>query len=145
MRLYISITCLVLISVSSCTKVLDVSSPNAVDDASVFTSFSGLQNARIGMYSTLQDKNYYGGSFALISECYTDHGTTGGYDVIDLNEIAARAVTPTNLYAQNIYLAIYNSIYTANKIINNINNVPNVPADQKSNILGEALFVRAMG
>jgi len=145
MRLYISIACLILITFSSCSKILDVQSPNSVEDANVFTSLPGLLNARIGMYSTLQDRNYYGGSFPLISECYTDNGTTGGYDVIDLNEIAARAVTPTNLYVQNIYLAIYNTIYTANKIINNIDKVPNVPDDQKSNILGEALFVRAMG
>jgi starch-binding outer membrane protein, SusD/RagB family len=145
MRLYISIVCLFLITLSSCSKILDVPSPNSVEDANVFTSLSGLLNARIGMYSTLQDKNYYGGSFPLISECYTDNGTTGGYDVIDLNEIAYRAVTPTNLYVQNIYIAIYNTIYTANKIINNIDKVPNVPDDQKSNILGEALFVRALG
>ncbi len=145
MRLYISIACLFLITFSSCSKILDVPSPNSVEDANVFTSLSGLLNARVGMYSTLQDKNYYGGSFPLISECYTDNGTTGGYDVIDLNEIAYRAVTPTNLYVQNIYIAIYNTIYTANKIINNIDKVPNVPDDQKSNILGEALFVRALG
>ncbi len=145
MRLYISIACLILVSLSSCTKVLDVNSPNSVEDATIFTSLSGLLNARIGMYSTLQDKNYYGGSFPLVSECYTDNGTTGGYDVIDLNEIAARTLTSTNLYAQNIYQAIYNSIYTANKIINNIDKVPDVPDDQKSNILGEALFVRALG
>ena len=145
MRLYISIACLFLITFSSCSKILDVPSPNSVEDANVFTSLSGLLNARIGMYSTLQDRNYYGGSFPLISECYTDNGTTGGYDVIDLNEIAYRVVTPTNLYVQNIYIAIYNTIYTANKIINNIDKVPNVPDDQKSNILGEALFVRALG
>ena len=144
MRVYISIACFALIMFSSCSKVLDVTSPNAVDDGTIFTSLNGLLNARIGMYSTLQDKNYYGGSFPLISECYTDNGTTGGYDVIDLNEIAYRAVTPTNLYVQNIYLAIYNSIYAANKIINNIGHVPDVPADQKPNILGEALFIRAL-
>lgn len=145
MRVYISIACFALIMFSSCSKILDVTSPNAVDDGTIFTSLNGLLNARIGMYSTLQDKNYYGGSFPLVSECYTDNGTTGGYDVIDLNEIAARVVTPPNLYVQNIYLAIYNTIYSANKIINNIDNVPDVPADQKSNILGEALFVRALG
>jgi hypothetical protein len=145
MRLYISIVCFILIGLSSCSKILDVNSPNSVEDATVFTSYAGLLNARIGMYSTLQDKNYYGGSFPLISECYTDNGTTGGYDVIDLNEIAARSVGISNLYVQNIFLAIYKSIYTANKIINNIDAVPNVPDDQKSNILGEALFVRALG
>jgi starch-binding outer membrane protein, SusD/RagB family len=144
MRLNKLIVILFLISSVSCSKILDVNSPNSVEDATVFTSLPGLLNARIGMYSTLQDKNYYGGSFPLISECYTDNGTTGGYDVIDLNDIAARAVKPDNLYVQNIFLSIYNTIYTANKIINNIDNVPDVPADQKSNILGEALFTRAM-
>ncbi|HVM89018.1 MAG TPA: RagB/SusD family nutrient uptake outer membrane protein [Puia sp.] len=129
----------------SCKKILDVNSPNAVDDATIFTSVNGLRSARIGMYNTLQDKNYYGGAYPLLAECYTDNGTTGGYDVIDLNDIAARAVQPSNIYTTGIYSAIYTSIYTANKIINNIDNVPNLDPTEKSNILGEALFVRALG
>jgi len=132
-------------SISSCKKILDVTSPNAVGDNTIFTSVSGLRNARIGMYSTLQDKNYYGGSYPLLAECYSDNGTTGGYDVIDLNDIAARTVETSNLYTTGIYQAIYNSIYTANKIINNIDKVPNVDPTEKSNTLGEALFVRALG
>ncbi len=145
MRLYIGIVCLVLLSMGSCKKILDVTSPNAVDDASVISTASGIRNARIGMYSTLQDKNYYGGSYPLVVECYTDNGTTGGYDVIDLNDIAAKSIETSNLYAQNIYIAIYNSIYTANKVINNIGNVSGLADDEKSNILGEALFIRALG
>ncbi|MBS1934737.1 MAG: hypothetical protein JST96_12120, partial [Bacteroidetes bacterium] len=107
-------------SFSSCKKILDVNSPNAVDNSTIFTSVSGLENARIGMYSTLQDKNYYGGYYPLLAECYTDNGTTGGYDVIDLNDIASRTVETANIYTTGIYQAIYNSIYTANSIINNI-------------------------
>jgi hypothetical protein len=145
MRNKIFIAFIFLIVFSSCKKVLDVVSPNAVDDGSVFTSVSGLRNARIGMYSTLQDKNYYGGYYPLLAECYTDNGTTGGYDVIDLNDIASRTVETSNLYVQGIYTAIYNSIYTANKIITNIDKVPGVDPDEKSNILGEALFVRSLG
>jgi hypothetical protein len=145
MRNKIFIALIFLIVFSSCKKVLNVVSPNAVDDGSVFTSVSGLRNARIGMYSTLQDKNYYGGYYPLLAECYTDNGTTGGYDVIDLNDIASRTVETSNLYVQGIYTAIYNSIYTANKIITNIDKVPGVQSDEKSNILGEALFVRALG
>ena len=129
---------------SSCNKILNVSSPNAVPDGSVFTSASGLQNARIGMYSSLQNKNYYGGVFPLLAECYSDNGTTGGYDVIDLNDIAAKAVQPSNIYTTGIYQAIYNSIYTANEIIANIDNVPNLDATIKSNTLGEAYFVRGL-
>jgi starch-binding outer membrane protein, SusD/RagB family len=129
---------------SSCNKILNVSSPNAVADASVFTSASGLQNARIGMYSSLQDKSYYGGYFPLLSECYSDNGTTGGYDVIDLNDIAAKTVQPSNIYTTGIYQAIYNSIYSANEIITNIDKVPNLDATIKSNTLGEAYFVRGL-
>jgi len=129
----------------SCKKILNVVSPNQVADADVFSSVAGLRNARIGMYSTLQNKNYYGAYFPLLVDAYTDNGTTGGYDVIDLNDIAARTVNPSNLYVTNTYAAIYNSIYTANKIIGNIDKVPGLAADEKSNTLSEALFVRALG
>ncbi|CAN5797325.1 RagB/SusD family nutrient uptake outer membrane protein [soil metagenome] len=147
MRYYISFLFALAITLTGCNKILDVVSPNAVEDQNVFTSVSGVRNARIGMYSTLQNKNYYGGYFPLLAECYADNGSTGGYDVIDLNDIAYRTVSTSNLYAQNIYTAIYNSIYTANKIISNLNSksIPGLEDEEKNNIIGEALFVRAMG
>ena len=135
---------IVFFSGSGCNKILDLTSPNVVSDQDIFKSVDGLRNARTGMYNTLQNRDYYGGYFPLLSECYTDDGTTGGYDVIDLNEIAARAVTPGNIYITQSYNAIYNAIYTANKIIENIDNVPGLEAEEHDNTLGEALFVRAM-
>lgn len=141
---YITLATVVLISGTSCRKILDITSPNEVSDGDIFTTVSGLRNARIGMYNTLQDRNYYGGYFPLIGECYTDDGTTGGYDVIDLNEISYRAVSPANIYITQSYNAIYNSIYTANKIINNIDAVPFLATDEHDNTLAEALFVRAL-
>jgi hypothetical protein len=141
---YILLFAFITITASSCKKVLDVVSPNEVGDGDIFTSVDGLRNARIGMYNTLQDRNYYGGYFPLFTECYTDNGTTGGYDVIDLNDIAARTVGTSNIYVEQSYNAIYNTIYTANKIINNIDAVPNLDADEHDNTLAEALFVRAL-
>lgn len=140
----ILLVCIIVSSITSCKKILDVTSPNEVGDNTIFTSVEGLRNARIGMYSTLQDKSYYGGDFPLFTECYTDDGTTGGYDVIDLNDIAARAVGSANIYVTDAYNAIYNTIYTANKIINNIDNVPDLASDEHDNTLAEALFVRAL-
>lgn len=135
---------LISITATSCKKILDVVSPNEVGDNTIFTSVDGLRNARIGMYNTLQDRNYYGGYFPLFTESYTDNGSTGGYDVIDLNDLAARTVGTANIYVQQSYNAIYNTIYTANKIINNINAVPGVDAGERDNTLAEALFVRAL-
>ena len=135
---------LILVQTSGCKKLLDLKSPNEVGDGDVFTSVDGLRNARIGMYNTLQARDYYGGYFPLIADCYTDNGTTGGYDVIDLNEIAYRSLTPSNIYITQSYNAIYNTVYTANKIIENIDNVPGLETEEHDNILGEALFVRAL-
>lgn len=141
---YISIIILLTaLGFTSCKKILDVVSPNSVADEDVFKDAAGLRNARIGMYATLEDQNYYGANYPLLAECYTDNGTTGGYDVIDLNDIAARAVQPSNIYVENMYIAIYNTIYTANKIINNADKIED-DADEKSNITGEAYFVRAL-
>ncbi|HVX50773.1 MAG TPA: RagB/SusD family nutrient uptake outer membrane protein, partial [Chitinophagaceae bacterium] len=67
----------------------------------------------------------------------------GGYDVIDLNDIASHTVQPSHIYVEGTYIAIYNTIYTANKIIYNIDNVED-DAAEKDNILGEALFVRSL-
>lgn len=136
------VTCVFLLS--GCNKLLDLTSPNEVGDDDVFNSVAGLRNARIGMYNTMQVRDYYGAYFPLLAEAYTDNGTTGGYDVIDLNEIAARSLTPSNIFITQGYNAIYNTIYTANKIIENIDNVPDVDEAEKNMILGEALFVRGM-
>ena len=141
---HILLLCIIVSTITSCKKILDYTSPNEVGDNTIFTSVAGLHNARIGMYNTLQDRNYYGGYFPLFTECYTDDGTTGGYDVIDLNDIAARTVGTANIYVEQSYNAIYNTIYTANKIINNIDNVPDLSSDEHDNILAEALFVRAL-
>lgn len=129
---------------NGCKKILDLTSPNVVGDGDVFTSVSGLRNARTGMYSTLQDRNYYGGYFPLSMESYTDNGTTGGYAVPDLIELADRSVTVNNIYIRQTYNAIYTTIYAANKIIENIDNVPDLEQEEYDNTFGEALFVRAL-
>ncbi|AYL94491.1 RagB/SusD family nutrient uptake outer membrane protein [Mucilaginibacter celer] len=145
MRKYISIILLLIaVAQTSCKKVLDVTSPNEVADATVFKNVAGLRSARIGMYSTLQSKNYYGGYYPLLAECYSDNGTTGGYDVIDLTDIANKAVSPSNIYTSAIYIQIYNSIYAANKIIENADKVPGTDATELSNIKGEAYFIRSL-
>ena len=145
MKIYkITLLFLVLISVLSCKKILDVNSPNEVDDGLVFTSVDGLRNARIGMYSSLQSRDYYGGVYPLLAEAYSDNGATGGYDVIDLNSLDELNVAPNNLYVRGVYVAIYQSIYTANKILENADKITGAESAELNNIKGEAYFVRAL-
>ncbi len=145
MKIYkIALLFLVLISTISCKKILNVESPNEVYDGLVFTSVNGLRNARLGMYSTLQNRDYYGGVYPLLAEAYSDNGSTGGYDVVDLNSIKERNIAANNLYVRGIYVAIYQTIYTANKILENADKIAGVDPDELKNIKGEAYFVRAL-
>lgn len=145
MKIYkITLLFLILISGISCKKILDVNSPNEVDSEQIFTSLDGLRNARIGMYSSLQNKDYYGGVYPLLAESYSDNGSTGGYDVVDLNSIKERNVAANNLYVRSVYVAIYQSIFTANKILENADKVAGVEETELKNIKGEAYFVRAL-
>ena len=134
----------ILTTLISCKKLLDVNSPNEVDDGAIFTSVDGLRNARIGMYGSLQSRSYYGGVYPLLAEGYSDNGSTGGYDVIDLNSIKARNVAANNLYVRGVYVAIYQSIYTANKILENADKINGVDTTELKNTKSEAYFVRAL-
>lgn len=145
MKIYkIALLFLVLITAISCKKILNVKSQSDVDDDEVFTSIDGLRNARIGMYSTLQSRDYYGGVYPLLAEAYSDNGATGGYDVVDLNSIDALEVAPNNLYVKGVAVAIYQSIYTANKILENADKIAGVDTTELKNTKGEAYFVRAL-
>ncbi len=145
MKIYkIALLFLVLISTISCKKFLDIKSQSEQDEDEVFTTVDGLRNARIGMYSSLQSRDYYGGVYPLLAEAYSDNGSTGGYDVSDLDSIKNRNVIPNNLYIKGISVAIYHSIYTANKILENADKIAGVDETELKNIKGEAYFVRAL-
>ena len=52
--------------ISSC-NVLDQGSPNDVAEDDVFTSEDGANSALIGLYNTLQARDYYGGYYPMMS------------------------------------------------------------------------------
>jgi hypothetical protein len=143
-KYFLWILIVVMVTNISCNKILNPASPNEVSPGNVFNSVEGLMEARTGMYATLETKYYYGGVYPLLAECYTDDGTCGGYNSIDLNDISYHSMEITNLYVDGMYTAIYNSIYTANDILENAATVPNADAALIATTKGEAYFVRAL-
>lgn len=140
--LFFSFTMVVLVS---CQK-LDVSSPNDVPNNEVFKNGNGLRSAVIGLYSTLQVRDYYGAYYPLMADLNSDALTQGGYDVVALNEIGAHALTASNLYAERMYVAMYKTIATANSILQAVDIIMDVNlADaERKTIKAEALAIRAM-
>jgi starch-binding outer membrane protein, SusD/RagB family len=136
---------LALTSMFACQK-LEVVSPNDVASEDVFKDANGLRSALIGLYSTLQQRDYYGGYYPLIADLNSDVAKAGGYDNPALNEIADHAVTSSNIYVEQIYVALYKSISNANAIIDAADKIEdvNLTEDERNRIKGEAMAIRGM-
>ena len=134
-----------LLALSSCQK-LDVSSPSDVPTAEVFKNADGLRSAVTGMYSTMQKREYYGAYYPLMADLNSDALTQGGYDIPALNEIGQHAVTSSNLYVEKMYVAMYNTIATANAILQSVDVIsdPNLVEAEKKTIKAQALAIRAL-
>lgn len=143
---YFIIAAMALTGFNSCEGFLSQTSTNEVADSDVFTDAAGLENARIGLYNCLQSQYYYGGYYQLIADAYSDNGTTGGYDNLDLDELGYKEASADNIYIENVWIAIYNTIYTANQILANIDNIQDetLSDEVSDDIKGEALAIRAM-
>ena len=129
----------------SCQK-LDVVSPNDVATEDVFKDANGLRSALTGLYSTLQQRDYYGGYFPLIADLNSDIAKAGGYDNPALNEIGDHATTASNIYVEQIYVALYKSLNNANAIIDAADKITDagLSDEERNKIKGEALAIRAM-
>jgi hypothetical protein len=134
-----------LLVMVSCQK-LDVSSPSDVPTTDVFKNADGLRSAVTGMYSTMQVREYYGAYYPLMADLNSDALTQGGYDIPALNEIGQHAVTSSNLYVERMYVAMYNTIATANAILQSADAItdPNLAEDEKKTIKAQALAIRAL-
>lgn len=133
-------------SFSACENFLSETSSIDVADADMFNDAASLESARIGMYNALQNQYYYGGYYQLIADAYSDNGATGGYDNLDLDELGYKVASADNIYISNMWTAIYNTIYTANQILANVDGIddPTLSDAVRNDIKGEALAIRAL-
>ncbi len=129
--------------ISSC-NVLDQESPN--DVSNVFTSEDGANSALIGLYNTLQARDYYGGYYPMMSDMHSDVSTAGGFDNVALQELSDLGVTPSNIFVEQTWIAIYNSINAANGIINNVDGIKDAAftSEERAHIKGQAFVLRAL-
>lgn len=134
-----AITC----SISSCTKLNQVS-PTSVQVNKVFKDTVSLNEALVGLYSTLEVQDYYGGYFPLFADLNSDNAIAGGYNNTSLNEFGAYNVTASNTYIQDIYVALYYTIANANAILANVGNIPNISPQLSASVSGQALAIRAL-
>jgi len=127
-----------------CTACLEEQSPNFLRADGAINNAAGAEAAVIGLYSAMQQGAYYGESYLLASEGHTDNASTGGYQVLSLDQIGNREMTGANLISENIWTAIYRVIANANRILQQLPAVEDLDAIERKHLEGEVRTIRAL-
>lgn len=134
---------LALFSMGSCS-LLDQTSPNDLDASTAIKDAASAEAALLGVYSSMQQSAYYGGSFPLMTEPLCNNAATGGFQVISLDQLSAKEVTPANLIVEEAWIAIYRTIANANALLEALPKVSDLDDTRAGEIEGQARALRAM-
>lgn len=135
-----------LCTIGACKK-LDQVNYAGVAANKVFVDSTSFKDAVNGLYNTLGAKEYYGAFYPMFADLNSDNGIAGGYNNTSLVEFGSYNVGSSNLFLENMYVSLYNSIGTANAILNGLSTVKGVKAPQgmlKSTTRGTCLAIRAL-
>jgi starch-binding outer membrane protein, SusD/RagB family len=148
MRTYMTIRSLLLPAAliaiaASCDSALDVKPTSEVDEAAAIVDAQSARAALAGAYDALQEDYYYQEAFITINELLSDNaihtGTFTSYVEADDNLLTAQ-----NDHAEGHWEDVYLGINRANILIQKIPSVPGLTDAEKNQIIGEALFLRAL-
>ena len=134
-----------LMLLSGCRQFLDVQPQQQVDQAQAIVNGSTAETALNGLYNRLGNDNYYGSNFPALA--YLSGGDvqwTGSQSAPQ--EITSRKLTAANSYVGLAWSGIYTTILQANYLIETVPTLtdPQLTADRKGQIQGEALAIRAL-
>ncbi|MDB4926409.1 RagB/SusD family nutrient uptake outer membrane protein [Mucilaginibacter sp.] len=129
----------------SCKKFLDVQPLNSVSDDVTIVDKSSAETAVRGMYRALANDGYYGTSFQSIGYLSGDNLLRTGPGT-DPSQFISHAVTSDNGTIGSAWNAIYSTINRANYVIAKLPGITDIKltATEKNQLLGEAYFVRAL-
>lgn len=134
----------VILSQFSCKKFLEIAPPsNSLVPAIVFKSDDVATSAVLGIYSTMTRSGYASGDNNSIS---TICGLTADeYIAYNSNLVPfyTNQIQPDNGVITSIWASIYQRIYASNSVLEGLSATNSVSASVKSELQGEALFLRA--
>lgn len=128
---------------SSCSKVLDQQPKNEVEDNAAIVNKKGALAAVAGLYNELQNAEYYGRNFQIISDVSADQaqsiGTWDFYREMDTYEVSLG--NQENGY---FYGRAYRAINLANHIIEKVPGIADATDADKNRMIGNAHFIRGL-
>ncbi len=129
-----------IISIIGCSKKLDISPKQDIDQLEALNTNADVQAALVGTYTVLGGINFYGGRMFVVSELLADdneliwNGTFQG-----LTQIFNKTIPVNNDFALNTWLAGYRAINNANNVLSALGVVTDANKDR---VEGEAKFLR---
>jgi starch-binding outer membrane protein, SusD/RagB family len=128
---------------SGCESTLEVQPTEEVSDENAIVDAVSARSALAGAYDALQEDYYYGEPIITMNELSADNaihtGTFTSYVEADDN-----LLTAANDHAEGYWEDIYMAINRANVLIQKVPDVAGLSQAEKDQIVGEALFLRAL-
>jgi hypothetical protein len=142
MKLRALATACLLVAVS-CDKELTLEPTNKVEEKLAIVDAASARAALNGAYDALQDGDYYGGGYLFYNDLLSDDvqhvGTFSDFAATDANHVLA-----DNEQLLSNWESIYAAIGVANQLIARVPNVPGMDQADKDDVIGQALFIRAL-
>jgi starch-binding outer membrane protein, SusD/RagB family len=134
-----------VLTFASCKKDIAIEPEQSLSDQAVFTSKAGAQSALLGVYSTAQTLEVFGGLPLIIGDYQADNVEFVG-SFPTLQEIAQYVTLSPNGSIAGIWQDHYRVILRANNIIARVGGIqePSFTDAQKNAMIAEAKFMRAI-
>jgi starch-binding outer membrane protein, SusD/RagB family len=145
MRRYLILICL-LVWASACKKnLLDPSNPTSISDATAFANATRVTEQVNGLYASLKNVSFYGGSVIIYSELRGDEFIMNKPSLTTGQQTWLQTVNASTTEVVNIWSAGYATINAVNTFLSGLAaNQSKITATQYANFVGEAKFIRAL-
>jgi hypothetical protein len=128
---------------AGCDRALQTEPVDRVPSENQIVDAPTARAALIGEYDGLQALSYYGRTFLVLGDLSADNarhrGTFQYLGDIDRNQIKA-----DNTAINSVWTAIYSALARTNTVLAKVPGVTDLAAAEKSEILGESYFLRAL-
>jgi hypothetical protein len=143
MRINKLMLALAAIGLSACSGVLDIPPTSSIASATAISDAAGARAALAGAYAGLQAGGLYGHRIIDWTDLLSDNlQHVGTFD--DYADADNHLLRSDNATVGLIWNAAYDDINRVNQIIDKVPNVPDLTAEEKDEIIGEAYFLRAL-
>ena len=144
-KIIINSLCIAIITISSCSKFLDVQPKQTFGDNLAVSTLDGLSNATTGAFSKLQSGNLYGGGIIANSEWMADFlyhpNPISDFSLIQFTD---HGLNSYNSQVNGMWNDAYNAILIVNTVLKYLPNFETQDIAQVKKLRGECYFIRGI-